>query len=85
MKRPLACFGFTLFAVLLCLNLLESTAVSVSLLILGAVAFTASIVIKQIRQTLIIPTVFSGIILGCLLFSVFQTEYNDRGKRQHRN
>lgn len=77
MKRPLACFGFTLFAVLLCLNLLESTAVSVSLLILGAVSFIISFIIKKTRQTLIIPTVFGGVILGCLLFSVFQTEYND--------
>ncbi len=76
MKRPLACFGFTLFAILLCLNLIESTAVSVSLLILGAVAFIISLILKQTRQALIMPTVFCGVITGCLLFSAFQTEYN---------
>ncbi len=75
MKRPLACFGFTLFSVLLCLNLIESTVISVSLLTLGAVLFIVSLILKKTRQTLIIPTVLCGIITGCLLFSAFQINY----------
>ncbi len=75
MKRPLACFGFTLFTVLLCLDFIKSTAVSVSLFVLGAALFSVSLLIKNIRQTLIIPTVLFGIITGCLLFSVFQYNY----------
>ncbi|MBQ7116813.1 MAG: DUF4131 domain-containing protein, partial [Clostridia bacterium] len=75
MKRPLACFGFTLFTVLLCLNLFESTAVSVSLLSLGAVLFILSLIFKKSRQTLTVPTVFCGIVVACLLFFGFQNNY----------
>ncbi len=77
MKRPLACFGFTLFTVLLCLNLFESTVVSVSLISLGAVFFAVSLILKKTRQTLILPTVFCAVVSGCLLFSVFQFNYNN--------
>ncbi len=76
MKRPLACFGFAMFTVLLCLNLFESTAVSVSLFTLIAVLFIVSIFFKKTRQTLIVPMVLCGIITGCLLFSAFQYNYN---------
>ncbi|MBQ3136260.1 MAG: ComEC/Rec2 family competence protein [Clostridia bacterium] len=61
---------------MLCLNLVESTAVSVSLFAFFAVIFLVCIVIKKIRQSLIIPTVLLGIIIGCLLFSVFQYDYD---------
>ena len=77
MKRPFACFGFTLFSVLLCLNLFDSTAVSVSLLALGIVFFAVSLINKKSRQDMIIPTVFFGVIVSCLLFSSFQTVYNE--------
>ncbi len=76
MKRPLACFGFTLFSVLLCLGYSESTAVSVSLLALGAVLFILSLISKNTRQTLIIPTALCGIVTACLFFSAFQSGYN---------
>lgn len=75
MKRPLAYFGFTLFSVLLCLNFIESTVVSVSLLTIGAVLFILSLILKKTRQTLIIPTVLCGVMTGCLLFSLFQNNY----------
>ncbi len=75
MKRPLACFGFTFFTALLCINLIESTAVSVSLITLGAVLFIVSLIFKKTRQTYIIPTVLVGVIAGCLLFSLFQSNY----------
>ena len=75
MKRPLACIGFTFFTALLCLNLIESTAVSVSLLLLGTVLFITSFIFKSVRQTVIIPTVLFGIVSACLLFYVFQLNY----------
>lgn len=65
-----------MFSVLLCLDLWESTAASVSLLAAGAAALLISLFIKRIRQTLIIPTVFSGVIAACLLFTAFQSDYN---------
>ncbi len=77
MKRPLACFGFTFFTVLLCLNLIESMAVSVSLLTLGALSFVLSLIIKRSRQSLILPTIFCAVVSGCLLFSFFQYNYDN--------
>ncbi len=77
MKRPLACFGFTLFCVLLCLNLIESMAVSVSLITIGTVLFIVSLLFEKTRQTYIIPTVLIGVITGCLLFSAFQYNYEE--------
>lgn len=76
MKRPLACFGFSLFTVLLCLSLVESTVVYVSLAILGCAAFAVSLIIKKSRQTLTLPTVFLASVLACLLLLGIQNKYN---------
>lgn len=46
-----------------------------SLLVLGAVLFVASFMFKMVRQTVIIPTVLFGIVAACLLFYVFQLNY----------
>ncbi len=75
MKRPLACFGFTLFTALLCINFIESTAVSVSLCLPCALVFIASLIIRKLRQTLVIPVVLGGIAIACLLFSFYQFNY----------
>ncbi|MBR5438450.1 MAG: DUF4131 domain-containing protein, partial [Clostridia bacterium] len=76
MKRPLACFGFTMFCVLLCLSFCESTAVSVSLAVVCTVAFIISLIIRKSRQHLILPVVLCAAVSGCLLFSFFQNYYN---------
>ena len=46
-----------------------------SLLLLGTVLFVASFMFKMVRQTVTIPTVLFGIVAACLLFYVFQLNY----------
>ncbi len=44
---------------------------------LAVALFAVSIIIKKLRQSLILPTALCAVILGCLLFSFFQTAYDD--------
>lgn len=77
MKRPLAFFGFTLFGVLLCLNISGSTAFSAGLLIGASALFFISLIFKKFRQPLILPVVIGAVVSGCLLFICFQAQYNN--------
>lgn len=77
MKRPLSFFGFTLFAVLLCLNLFKGTVFSVSLLILSVGLFLFSIINKKSRQSLILPVISLAAVTGCLLLLCFESGYNN--------
>lgn len=46
-----------------------------SLLLLGTVLFITSFIFKSVRQTVTIPTVLFGIVSACLLFFLFQLNY----------
>lgn len=43
----------------------------------GVFLFIASLILKRLRQTYIIPTVLCGVILSCLLFSLYQYNYKN--------
>lgn len=77
MKRPLAVFGFTLFTVLLCLNFIGNTVLSVSLAVLSGILFIICTVNKKLRQSLMLPTVFAAVIAGCLFLLLFEAHYNE--------
>lgn len=78
MKRPLAVFGFTLFGALLCLSISESKALASCGLFASVILFLIFILIKKTRQSALVPVFLSALVAGCLLFMLFEINYENK-------
>ena len=67
MKRPLTVFGFTMLFTLLVMGSAADGLALVTVSITFLCLFILALIFRKIRQTSVVPTVFLGIAVACLL------------------
>ncbi len=77
MKRPLAVFGFSLFAFLLCFVVLDSRVLVGVLFFLAVAAVITVIASKKLRRLDTLVTVFAALSVSCLLFLFADAKYKN--------
>lgn len=76
MKRPLTVFGFTMLFTLLVMGSAADGLALVTVSITFLCLFILALIFRKIRQTSVVPTVFLGIAVACLLLFSSDLSYN---------
>lgn len=76
MKRPLTVFGFTMLFTLLVMGSAADGLALVTVSLTFICLFCLSLIFRKIRQTSVIPTVFLGVAVACLLLFSSDLSYN---------
>ncbi len=77
MKRPLAVFGFSLFAFLLCFVICDSKVLVGVSFFIAAVSYCIILLRKKLRRLDTVATVFIALAVSCLLFFIAETRYEN--------
>lgn len=74
MKRPFALIGFTSFAVLLILNLIEQTHIAFIVFVISVITGVVSLIMKKYRQAPALPVYLFTVAFACFLFICCDTD-----------
>ena len=77
MKRPLTVFGFAMLFSLLVMGSVSNGFALVTVSAVSFVLFVFSLIFRKIRQASVIPTVFLGVAVACLLMFISDVSCNN--------